>query len=294
MTLRIPDGLEGAVAGPVVGEVDARWLMAYAAALGDLAPVYLDTARAGGIAAHPLFPVCYEWRAGAPLRDALPDGVAGRAVHLTHDLRLHRLPRPGDRLATTARVTAVAAHRAGALVVTRFETVDAAGAPVSVTDHGTLYRGVAPPPGVRPPAGDGEGAGSASAPAWTAALPVAAGLAHVYTEGARIWNPIHTDRAVALAAGLPGIILHGTATLALAASELVRREADGDPRRVRRVAGRFAAMVELPSTLTLRVFGAGGPERGLAFDVLTAGGRAAVRAGRFDVRPPGAGAGGAR
>src|SRR5262245_63914545 len=40
-------------------------------------------------------------------------------------------------------------------------------------------------------------------------------LGHVYTECARIWNPIHTDLAVVRAAGLSGPILHGTATLAL-------------------------------------------------------------------------------
>ena len=45
-------------------------------------------------------------------------------------------------------------------------------------------------------------------------VPIGAGAAHVYTECARIWNPIHTDTAVTAKAGLPGIILHGTATLA--------------------------------------------------------------------------------
>src|SRR5215831_17990681 len=57
---------------------------------------------------------------------------------------------------------------------------------------------------------------------WSAELPVAPTLAHVYSECARIWNAIHTDRAAALAAGLPDIILHGTATLALAVSAVLR------------------------------------------------------------------------
>ena len=35
-------------------EVDARWLMAYAASLGDLNPNYMDTA-AGTVCAHPVF-----------------------------------------------------------------------------------------------------------------------------------------------------------------------------------------------------------------------------------------------
>ena len=91
-------------------------------------------------------------------------------------------------------------------------------------------------------------------PAAAVELPVTvpAGLAHVYTECARIWNPIHTDVAVARAAGLPDIILHGTATLALAVSRVLHH-ATADPRAVRRVSGRFTGMVPLPSRLTLRV-----------------------------------------
>ena len=37
-------------------DVDARWLMAYAASLNDLNPKYMDT-TAGPVCAHPLFPV---------------------------------------------------------------------------------------------------------------------------------------------------------------------------------------------------------------------------------------------
>ena len=82
-------------------------------------------------------------------------------------------------------------------------------------------------------------------------IPVAAGAANVYTETARIFNPIHSDKAVALAAGLPDIILHGTATLALAISQIVRHCADGNPEKIKRLGGRFSAMVLMPSTLTL-------------------------------------------
>ena len=73
----------------------------------------------------------------------------------------------------------------------------------------------------------------------------------MYTECARIWNPIHTDVAVARAAGLPAIILHGTATLALAVSQVLYQAA-ADPRGVTRVDARFTGMVRLPSRLTIR------------------------------------------
>jgi acyl dehydratase len=281
---KLPPGFAGTAAGPLTQTIDARWLMAYAAALGATEPVHLDTARTGGLLAHPLFPVCYEWPAVLELRAALPSEVAGRGVHATHDLVVHRLPRAGDRLTTTAVVTALCPHRAGALVTTRLETVDADGQPVSTTEYGSIYRDVACEPAetAAVPLAVPPRIPVSAGPRWTATVPVPAGLAHVYSECARIWNPIHTDPAVARAAGLPNVILHGTATLGLAVTEVVRREAAGDPARVRRITGRFGAMVGLPSTLTVDGLGvvevAGGT--GVAFRVVTVDGRPAVRDGR--------------
>src|SRR4051794_19814646 len=104
----ISSGLVGFVTEPIEHVVDHRWLMAYAAAVGALGPAYLDSTRADGIVAHPVFPVCVEWPAVLAVRDALAAAgleraEAARSVHLTHDLRLHRPIRPGDQLATTAR-----------------------------------------------------------------------------------------------------------------------------------------------------------------------------------------------
>jgi len=279
--VRLPADLAGRRAGPLAHGVDARWLMAFAAALGETAAGYLDTTRPEGLLAHPLFPVCYEWPAALRLRADFPGEVAVRGVHASHDVRLERLPRAGDRLATTAVVTRVAPRTPGALVLARFTTADAAGRVVSTTDYGTLYLGV------ECEAWDAEAAVE-PAPAlavdvrWSEPVPVAATLAHVYTECARIWNPIHTDRAVALAAGLPDIILHGTATLGLAVSAVVRREAGSDPRRVRRIAARFGAMVRLPSTLRVEGLGTrdGAEGRWVGFRMLTEEGRPAVRDGR--------------
>ena len=208
---------------------------------------------------------------------ATPEEVAIRGVHAAHDLTLHRPARAGDTLHTTATVTSLAHRRAGTLMTVRQETVDAEGLPVSTTDYGSVYRGVG---------FDGEDAdpgpearGGLAMPVGFVELPVAvpAGLAHVYTECARIWNPIHTDVAVARAAGLPDTILHGTATLALAVSRVLEHLA-ADPSSVRRLSVRFAGMVPLPSRLTVRV-AAAAEARAFAFDargedgalVLTAG-----------------------
>jgi acyl dehydratase len=266
--LTLPDGLVGRSVGPLDQEIEAAWLAAYAGALGQ-----------AGVLAHPLFPVCYEWPAAVAVRDALPPAVALRGVHATHDLRLRRLPRAGDRLRTTATVVRVAPRPSGALVVICFETLDAGGAVVSATDYGTVYRGVTcEPAGVEaggPPRVTPAGAG------WSATVRVPAGLAHAYSEASRIWNPIHTEPAVARAAGLPDVLLHGTATLALAVSAVLARETGGEAARVRRLTGRFAAPVWMPSSLAVTVLGGEETAEGqwLAFEARTPEGGLAVRDG---------------
>ena len=113
------------------------------------------------------------------------------------------------------------------------------------------------------------------------AVAVPTGLAHIYTECARIWNPIHTDIAVARAAGLPDIILHGTATLALAVSRVLGH-AGLDPRVARRVTARFTGMVLLPSSLTVRVAKAPGG-RAILFEARGGHGTVVLSDGAVDL-----------
>jgi acyl dehydratase len=282
--LRLPSTALGAAVGPVEQAIDGRWLMAYAAALGETDARYFDTGAASGPLAHPLFAVCYEWPLAVALREtAIGEVIAPLSVHATHDLVIHRPPRAGDRLTTTARIVEVRPLKAGSLVVGRYDTVDGAGAPVTTTHYGSIYRGVGcegatiSRSAAASPERDERGglSGAMSGPPrssirWEERVEIGAGLAHVYTECARIWNPIHTDIAVARAAGLPGLILHGTATLALAVSRVVRRDLGGDTARVRGVAARFTGMVPMPSTVTVRGHDAIPTE--IHFDVVDAAG----------------------
>jgi acyl dehydratase len=273
----------------MISEIDARWTMAYAAALGDAMPCYMDTVR--GVISHPMFPVCFEWPVLVAMRalfeksTSLTSDEAMRAVHATHDTVMHRAIRPPERLTTQLTVAGVERRKPGAYMVTRLDTVDVAGKPVCTTWYGSIYRGVevigpdapakiAPLPS-EPLVEEGE-------PRLECQVDVPAGMAHIYTECARIFNPIHTDAAVARAAGLPEIILHGTATLALAVSRIVESEAAKDPARVERVAGRFGAMVMMPSTLTVRVLAREGVA--VFFEVLSGQGRLAIQDGMVVLR----------
>jgi acyl dehydratase len=232
--LKISADIVGRETGPDVQQIDKRWLMAYSAGLGETEYP------------HPLFPVCYEWPATRQLRERA--GLApidARLVHAQHDLTIHRAPKE-EKLRVTGKVVAALQRKPGTLVVYRFVTTDEKREPVSTTDFSALYRDVKleggertiervddPPRHEKPLDHAGE-------------IPVAATAAHVYTECARIWNPIHTDVEYARAAGLPDIILHGTATLALSVSRIL---AKFSLRRVTRVRCRFAGMVLMPSRL---------------------------------------------
>ena len=251
----------GASTPAITHDVDARWLMAYAAGLGDQNPHYLDT-QAHPVIAHPVFPVCLEWPVilssrNLPGYESTTSAEGARGVHAAHDLHLFRPIRAGDRLTTFATVIGLQQIKPGAAQMTRLDTVDASGALVCRTYQLGISRNVdvvgtatsvEEPPAI-------PRLESAAKEVRRFSIPVAAGAAHVYTECARIWNPIHTDRKVALAAGLPDIILHGTATMALAVTRLVDECLAGDPTRVRRLGGRFTAMVLMPSTLTLEIVG---------------------------------------
>ena len=185
----------------------------------------------------------------------------------------------GETLTTQATVTGMQAIKPGAALTTRLDTRNADGELVARTWQLGIARGVAingagraseaPPPRPSLPSPWGQ--------PQRFSIPIAANAAHVYTECARIWNPIHTDRRVALAAGLPDIILHGTATLALAVSKLVDEFLGGEPGRVRRIGGHFRAMVLMPSNIVLEVLGQSADT--LFFQVLTANAEPAVSQG---------------
>ena len=82
---------------------------------------------------------------------------------------------------------------------------------------------------------------------WTAAIDIDPLRPYIYDGCTDIVFPIHTSPKFASQVGLPGIILQGTATLAMAASQLVDREADCRPDRLKTISCRFTGMV-LPGT----------------------------------------------
>ena len=260
--------------------------MAFAAGVPDQDPELFDTL--GGVVAHPLFPVGPEWSlVVAPRADGtgLTSDELRRGIHIGHDLRIVRPLRSGDRIRLTAEIVGVGRLRSGATQDTVFTAVDDRDELVWRTLFTNLYLGV-------DLVGDPRSVGDE----WTRSAPDPFALAgtpltetsyvrpvdaHVYSECARIWNPIHTDVAAARRLGLDSPILHGTATLARSVS--IAADLTGLQRRdVVRVAGRFRSPVALGSTITVRVIA---HDRGhVWFETLCADGSSAISDGLIAVR----------
>ncbi|MFT5803029.1 MAG: acyl dehydratase [Candidatus Paceibacteria bacterium] len=266
----------GAQTPSIAHNVDARWIMAYAAAIRDLNPAYRDTSVGssmaepmGALTAHPLFSVCLEWPAILKSRE-LPGfetnstAERSRGVHAAHDLHIYQPLVAGEVYETQATITDLQQIKPGAAQTLRLDTRNRHGELVCRTWQLTISRQVsvveaderflvdqAVKADFVPPVSPIKAPGDEVNKHYV--MVVEAGAAHIYTECARIWNPIHTDKAFALAAGLPNIILHGTATLAMAVTRLVNEFLQGQPERVNRIGGRFTGMVLMPTLLSLDV-----------------------------------------
>jgi len=235
--------LAGATWGPIPWEMTPRRALAYRAALAPDDAAGLDDAAPEGLFALPMQVVSPEWVLVLMAREhpgqTLTAAEGRRAVHAGQDSRFHRPIRAGDALDLTATLLGARASRAGVVTAIRFDTRDARTGELMVETLSTsVYRDVAltgaetpdvPTPAYAAPADD----------AATVTIPTSAGLPHIYSECPEIWNPIHPEPHGPPGAGLPDIIIHGTALWALAGLEAARLYAGGDTRRLTRLAARF-------------------------------------------------------
>ena len=203
-------------------------------------------------------------------------------MHASHRLRLHRLPRAGDELTSTARVTAVAARRSGTLVVARLVTRDAGGGLVSETDYGSLYRGVslAGPASEGAAGSDIAGAGAArhaparrspAPPRWTERVDVPYHLGpRLHRVRAHLESHPHRPRGGARGRSARPDPARHRHPGPRRRHGIVERDLGGDCRAVRGIEARFTGMVPLPSTFTVR---AGARDlHGIAFEAVDAHG----------------------
>lgn len=292
--MELGSGLVGKRFRPHEVMLTARHCMNYAAAVGDANPWYLDDERPEGIIAPPMVAVALTWQITKDPASFLEEGdlllgLLPYGVHYTETLEWHRVMIPGERLRVVGELVAVLPHRSGTYVVTRYIGSDEGGRAVFTEHFGWLFRGVSC-------TDQGRGAGALprfpeappeGGPIWGVEIPIGQMASHLYDGCADIHNPIHTSRSFARSVGLPENILHGTATLAMAVREVVDREADRDPRRMRALSCRFSSMVFLGTSVRVQLLARteGSDGTTLFFEVLTTSGKKAIRDGVVSLLP---------
>jgi len=274
-------------------QVDTRWVLSYAAGLGLSDPLFLDDSQPDGPCVVPMFCVCLEWEAALKARNAslrLSADELRQAVHAWQRSAFKAPIRAGMTVSTSSEVVYLRRTSAGTYVVMRYLTSDQAdGSLLTDSLSGSLFRGVPMIPGAPDEVGVLPALAATemldATPLSVAQRMIEPTYPHVYTECARIWNPIHTEQRVARAAGLSNILLHGTATWALAAVAIARMQAGGDRAlaRLELLEGQFKKPVPPGDTLNFRALSdepAGQSVRSIAFDALTGTGQTAISAGR--------------
>jgi acyl dehydratase len=271
--------------------------MNYAAAIFDDNPLYFDDEQEGGVLVHPMFSVAVTWPVVEHLPQYLdtadiPLEVLVTQVHYTEHLIFHRQLKADEALTINGKIVAILPHRAGTHIVVRFQALDHRQQLVFTEFNGAMLRGVQCRAAGRkaeniPKIPGDRDTGQLH---WQKKITVDPLLPFIYDGCTDIVFPIHTSKKFAHQVGLPQIILQGTATLALAVRELIKREAESQPLRLKEIYCRFSGMVFPGTDITLQVFGAlGGPISGRRyFDVLNQKGEKVLSHGYALINPPAA------
>ena len=274
-----------------VTTVTPRHTMNYAAAINDHNECYFNDERKEGLIAHPMNCVAITWPICERIweyidADQFPQAILMTQVHYTEYLEFHRSIIPGDRLTIRGHIAAILPHRAGTHVAIRFDAADKKGQPVFTEWIGVMLRGVSCLNGGKgmeniPVVPENDGAKHG----WKTKIPIDPLLPYLYDGCTNIVFPIHTSPRFARQVGLPGIILQGTATLALAVRELINREAAGNPERLKKLHCRFTGMVNPGTNITMQQTGRSSTENGshVFFHVANADGLKAISHGYAEI-----------
>ncbi|TWP38493.1 FAS1-like dehydratase domain-containing protein [Leekyejoonella antrihumi] len=278
----------GRTGAPASEHVEDRWLMNYAAAVGDLTPHYYDNRGDTVLPGHPAYISHLEWEAISNLHEVLGELTAIerlQGVHSYNHTALSREVRSGDVLSSITSVVGVERRRSGARLTLKTVTTDVRDEVVAISHTATVFRGV-PLNGdtLVPDAPVSQRPAAADRSSRSGTIQIGPLAPYVFSECARDYGIIHTDIEVATRAGLPGLILHGTGTIAYALSDIVNHELGGDPTAVAGFQASLRAMVMCPSTTRIEVFD-DRPHGTVWFELLTEDGSRAISQGAVRVRP---------
>jgi acyl dehydratase len=243
---------------PRAFKVEGSAIAAYAAATNDLSP---DSVA--GEVAPPVFAIVPAFGGGgrAVIREDHRAEMAGRLVHGEQWMVFHRPIRAGDEVEVRSATIGIHAKSSGVTVVSKSETTGAEGL-VNEQYVTIFYRGArseldvgAVAPTLRQVAGEDPGRFLAAV-----AYPVDPDQPARYAEASGDHNRIHLDDDFARSVGLPGVIVHGMCTLALAARAVRLAVAEPATAGVAQLGARFTRPLLPGDELTTRVYALGAPD----------------------------------
>jgi acyl dehydratase len=229
-------------------EVTADAIEKYALATNDPNERYV-----GGddVVAPPVFPVVPAFQTFMEVgMDPELEADLLRLVHGAEEHIIHKPIRPGDKLEVTTVLESVDKKETGETFTVKATEANQDGEIVAEV-RGTMFiRGS----GSKKPGGGSSADEPQRDIVYEETTKVDEDQTHRYAEASGDNNPIHLDPNTAAMAGLPGIILHGMCTMAIATKAAVNGLAGGDPTRVKRVGVRLSKPVLPGQELTTKLW----------------------------------------
>ncbi|MBL4657200.1 MAG: MaoC family dehydratase N-terminal domain-containing protein [Flavobacteriales bacterium] len=288
--MEVSSDLVGIKTKPFKVKVTRRHSTNYAAAIGDLNPLYFDNVNNDVLVSHPVFAVALSWELNSNLNKyvdyPMEREVIERLVHQSEQMEIKRLFQVGEEVSIEGEVIAVMPHDMGTKIVIRFDYMDSESELILREHTGGLIFGMTcsdegkgkenVPISERVELADGE------KPIWEKELFIDRNLPYLYDGCANISAAIHTSPKFATSLGLPDIILHGTASLALSVKELTTHY-KLDPRKISALGAKFTGMIVPGNNITLTVLRLDETDKELVidFEVMNTNGEPALRGGRI-------------
>ncbi len=229
--------------------VEPEAIVEYAKAVDDENPRYVSEEPE---IAPPLFAV-------RPLFEALEEALSDRQldadlmnlVHGEQEMIFYDVLRPWDLVAPRSEIASIEEKSSGWLVDVR-QYLMRDGEKVVEASSGLFVRN--PEADKSKKSKKEETSEERGEPIYTEDQVVAEDQPKRYAHASGDLNPLHLDKKVAKAAGLPNVILHGLCTMAFAARAVVDGVLDGDVDSLGRIKARFAKPVFPGDELETRVW----------------------------------------
>jgi acyl dehydratase len=259
---------------PYVCHIDADAAYAFGRATNDGNERYVN-----GEAVPPMFTAQFALGAqtfGRRPATPQPDIVgAPHSVHGEHDVTFHGPVLPGMTLRIEAGLFGAQQTKGGVLSTQRYTFSDEHGVPLVEHLWGNFHIGGTISPDVGTPMPDHTFPESTRAhPVGSSTVTVDRDQQYRFAGVSNDHAPHATTEAAAHREGYPAKILQGMCTFALASAVLVDLLADGDPHRLRRLAGRFSAPAMAARDFVVHAYDAGvtpDGRRSFAFEAIQDG-----------------------